>query len=221
MQATLTGTKVVTLTVKVQQDSDPIDPRVDWDHIGTMVCSHRNYRLGDEQESDGRAVLENIAIELGTLPLHIVNEAEDEQVMGAIRHDAVILPLYLYDHSGITMRCQPFSCPWDSGQVGYIYVKKGTKGMADDELERILKDEVESYDTYLTSNIYGATITKKTVITDEDGDEYENERDLESCWGFYGDPKDSGIKEFIAETNKELAEGIDDYGESEYTITLE
>ena len=27
----------------------------------------------------------------------------------------VILPLYLYDHSGITMNTTGFSCPWDSG----------------------------------------------------------------------------------------------------------
>jgi len=32
----------------------------------------------------------------------------------------IILPLYLYDHSGITMNTTGFSCGWDSGQVGYI-----------------------------------------------------------------------------------------------------
>ena len=30
----------------------------------------------------------------------------------------VFLPLYLFDHSGITMNTSGFSCPWDSGQVG-------------------------------------------------------------------------------------------------------
>lgn len=35
----------------------------------------------------------------------------------------VILPLYLYDHSGITMNTCGFSCPWDSGQVGWIYYR--------------------------------------------------------------------------------------------------
>jgi hypothetical protein len=39
-----------------------------------------------------------------------------EQIQGL-----VILPLYLYDHGGITISCSPFSCPWDSGQVGWIY----------------------------------------------------------------------------------------------------
>jgi len=37
----------------------------------------------------------------------------------------VILPLYLYDHGGITMSTNPFSCPWDDGgQVGWIYASK-------------------------------------------------------------------------------------------------
>lgn len=38
----------------------------------------------------------------------------------------VLLPLYLYDHSGITMKTSGFSCPWDSGQVGFIYASKDT-----------------------------------------------------------------------------------------------
>ena len=36
----------------------------------------------------------------------------------------VVLPLYLYDHSGITMSCDltyPYNDRWDSGQVGWIY----------------------------------------------------------------------------------------------------
>ena len=36
----------------------------------------------------------------------------------------VILPLYLYDHGGITMSTGAFSCPWDSGRVGWIYAEK-------------------------------------------------------------------------------------------------
>ena len=32
--------------------------------------------------------------------------------------NVVILPLYLHDHSGLTMNTSGFHCPWDSGQVG-------------------------------------------------------------------------------------------------------
>lgn len=35
-----------------------------------------------------------------------------------------ISPLYVYDHSGTTYATRPFSCPWDSGRVGIIALKK-------------------------------------------------------------------------------------------------
>lgn len=33
----------------------------------------------------------------------------------------LVLPLYLYDHSGLAMNTTGFSCPWDSGKVGIIF----------------------------------------------------------------------------------------------------
>ena len=39
-------------------------------------------------------------------------------------NDNVVLPVYMYDHSGITINTTGFSCPWDSGMVGIIYVSK-------------------------------------------------------------------------------------------------
>lgn len=90
----------------------------------------------------------------------------------------VILPLYLYDHGGITISTGSFSCPWDSGQVGYIYLTPQT--IADewqgdrDKAESYLRGEVETYDQYLTGDVYGF------IIEDDEGDT------LESCWGFFG-----------------------------------
>ena len=48
----------------------------------------------------------------------------DERLMKVISQKYLMLPLYLYDHSGITMNTTGFSCPWDSGQVGWIYAFK-------------------------------------------------------------------------------------------------
>ena len=96
----------------------------------------------------------------------------------------IALPLYLYDHSGITMSTSPFSCRWDSGQVGFIYVtcervrkeygwKRITKARRD-KILTYLNGEVQTYDQYLTGDVYGF------IISDEDGDE------VDSCWGCYG-----------------------------------
>ena len=101
----------------------------------------------------------------------------------------ICLPLYLYDHSGITISCGPFSCPWDSGQVGYVFITReeilyewGNMGKAKvvtkkmrEQAENVLRGEVETYDQYLTGEVYGY------IIEDEDGNE------LDACWGFYGE----------------------------------
>ena len=159
-------------TIRIEQDEDPMSPR-DWDNAGTMICWHKNYELGDENEFHSPDSFEEWWAENGK---------------GGVR-----LPLYLYDHSGITMRTSPFSCPWDSGKVGWIYmteeeIKKDFPAHTEKPLGwpvdnndwkkppiaralACLEAEVKTYDQYLTGDVYGY------IIEDED----------ESCWGFYGE----------------------------------
>jgi hypothetical protein len=93
-----------------------------------------------------------------------------------------MLPLHLYDHSGITMSTSGFSCPWDSGQVGWIYMPWMTAvrewSGTDEEIRAkaldCLKAEVKEYDQFLTGDVWGY------VIKDEDDEEGD------ACWGFYG-----------------------------------
>lgn len=98
--------------------------------------------------------------------------------------------------SSITMKTTPFSCPWDSGQVGFIYAKKadlkrefGWKRMSpqrEDDIRQYLKAEVETYDMYLRGEVYGFS------IEGHDGEP------IDSCWGFYGDdPFTNGMAEHI------------------------
>jgi len=98
--------------LEVILDTCPESPR-QWDNLCTMVCSHRRYDLGDEQAK-------NID-EYSSWDEWLQGEVYD-RYGGA--DNVVCLPLYLYDHSGITMNTTGFSCPWDSGQVGWIYVTK-------------------------------------------------------------------------------------------------
>ena len=61
-----------------------------------------------------------------------------------------------------------FSCPWDSGQVGFIYVSRAklrevygwpriTKAREQEVLE-LLREEVEEYDNYLRGNVWGFVV---------------------------------------------------------------
>jgi hypothetical protein len=144
-------TKYKHLYVEVLQDQDPINPRED-DNLGTMYCFHGRYNLGDKHK----------------LSLEAVKEIEKCE-------SYITLPLYLYDHSGITISTTPFSCPWDSGKVGIITVhSRDTEGLTDEQVRNALIAEVASYDDYLTGNIYGYQ------VTEPDGDE------VYSCWGYQG-----------------------------------
>jgi len=174
--------------VKIFHDSAPQSPR-EWDNLGTMVCWHRKYCLGDEQRTD------SVEDWMKEIICNLTGEDYDDP-SEAFSKLFISLPLYLYDHSGITMSTGPFSCPWDSGQVGYIYVstekvKKeyGWKHMINSRQEKIeqhLKYEVEVYDQFLRGDIYGYRI--------EDADGIETD----SCWGYFGsDHEKSGLLENV------------------------
>lgn len=177
--------------VIIAQDEINESPR-EWDNLGTMACFHRRYTLGDKDH--GLSLEEAQAI-----------EADDKKY--------IALPLYLYDHSGITMNTTGFSCRWDSGQVGVIFVSKeavrkeyGWKVITKARKEQILgylKGEVETYDQFLRGDVYGF----KCV---------ENGEETDSCWGFYGtDPKENGMIDHIGKEFFESAKIIREYlGES-------
>tara|TARA_R100001510_G_C7640504_1_gene198170 strand:- start:665 stop:1246 length:582 start_codon:yes stop_codon:yes gene_type:complete len=171
--------------LKVEQDTFPLNPREDWDNLGNMICFHNNYTLGDYELSKEY-------------------KPEDYYKLKK-RKDVVILPLYLYDHGGITMNTTGFSCPWDSGQVGFIYVTHetirkefGVKRVSKELREKVkgyLKGEVNVYDQYITGDVYSFFIYQKETCNL--GCEHEEFED--SCGGFFGyDIKKNGILDHIS-----------------------
>lgn len=167
------------MTIKIFSDNDPESPRV-WDNFGKMACVHSRYNLGDEDPSDE---LKSITNEFGNW-----DECEKELKKRAIENGdpiAVILPLSLYDHSGITMSVGK-SHGWDSGVVGFVYCTKKdilkewggkyvTKKMLK-KAEDLLNGEVETYDVYIRGDVVGY------VVEDENGDDIYGGG---SCWGYY------------------------------------
>jgi len=183
------------LLIEIYQDEDAESPRT-WDNLGTMVCWHRNYDLGDEQpKCSPKDFLRGLAEEIPGVAERIeyweyegYNRKDsagrvERIIEKAIEDHYIMLSLYLYDHSGITMSTSGFSCPWDSGQVGFIYVSKerlreeyGRKKVTKKLIalaENHLKAEVEIYDDCLQGNVYGYRV-------------FNNDEEIASCWGFLG-----------------------------------
>jgi hypothetical protein len=166
--------KVNQLTVEIHQDSDPMDPR-EWDNVGKMVCWHRNYLLGDEQPkcSPSEYLFQLMCDREFDKYRKFLPDEEvvgEENIRKYVEKHFHVLPLYLYDHSGITMSTSRFSCPWDSGQVGFIYAPMECDEYPD--MEKGLVGEVETYDKYMRGDFCGYRIK----------DEHGNE--LDSCWDF-------------------------------------
>jgi len=135
----------------------------------------------------------------------VVHTRVDELIKKAVRTGYVILPLYLYDHSGITMSTGPFGCIFDSGQVGWIVCDNETikrEWDGDRELaEEYLRSQVEVYDDYLTGNVYGF------VVEEWDGEGWEC---VDSCFGFYGhDIRTNGMADHLDDELIDLAEAAD------------
>jgi hypothetical protein len=190
------------LEITIEQDIDPTDPR-ESDNIGTMVCFHNRYNLGDTNHGfdNAETAQKDLAMELDKnvedqidywenegywkaredlsndhdRAASYIDSKIDKIVEKAIEKNAYVLPLYLYDHSGITMNTGGFSCPWDSGQVGFIYARKDYADKETPDPMKCLEGEVKEYDQYISGEVYGF------VIEDPEG-----HVDEESCWGFFG-----------------------------------
>ena len=193
--------KTITLTdgkvLKIYQDESPQNPRTEFDNITRMICFHNRYALGDNHsyKSGNYDSLDDLR----------------EQIMKD-HNPVVIKPLWLYDHSGITISTGSFSCPWDSGQVGWVFISreeaiKNWGKVEESELKvlcgKAIDCDVETYDDYLTGNVFGYVLEKPVEKCDKCWCVPEPE-EIESCWGFYGSNfKDNGILENLSKEERE------------------
>jgi hypothetical protein len=200
----------------VKADEDASSPRED-DNVGKMICFHSRSKLGDNHEYRGP---DEFALLLAST---LADGWEDEggsdedlkKAWAIIEKNCVILPLFVYEHGGITMSTGKFSCPWDSGQVGWIYctLEKGRKEwnngdhpLGDKELvEKITKHleaEVKTYDDFITGRCWRFELQIKA------SDMWHWETD-DSCGGFIGDVKECGIEEHLPEDARELVKSLE------------
>ena len=166
--------------IEIFLDYDSQSPR-EWDNLGTIICFHKRYILGDNTD-------------IGQENYH---SWEDLETFLYKKYNAlIVIPIYMYDHSGITIRTYPFPCRWDSGQIGYIYVSK-KKVREEYGIQRISKklkrtvktmllSEIEVYDHYVSGDVYGYSIEDKVT-----------EENINSCFGFYGNGwKENGLLDY-------------------------
>jgi hypothetical protein len=162
--------------IQISPDEYPESPR-DWDNMGKMICFHKRDNYGDKHniKSDDYDSWEEMEKDLRE------------------NHDAhTILPIYMYEHSGVTISTSPFSDYFDSGRLGLIYCTNADAKELEqtysgqdiaERAEVLLKGEIETYNQYLSGDIYGYRIFK--ISKCDQG--HEHQEQLDSCWGYYGE----------------------------------
>lgn len=148
------------LKVEIHYDLDPINPLEDFDTAVTLAYWGNRYIFGNK---------------------HIQRQTKKE-LLESQQLDPVlaILPLYAYVHGESSVSTSPYSCPWDSGQAGWAYITQsgsdlmGYQGYNVRQLEGIIKSEVETFDAYLSGQVFGYQILDFHCEV------------LDSCWGYFG-----------------------------------
>ena len=152
----------------IMRDTDPQNPREEWDNVFTIHSECSRYLSSDKGAF-------NPVVSYGKSP----DEAKFTDGVCAF-------PFYAYIHSGIALSMNPFGCRWDSGCAGFIYVNKakfceefGLKRFSRKRAYKIAEGEIANLNQYVNGEVFG--YVEQTRATRED--EWE---DGDSCWGFFG-----------------------------------
>ena len=132
------------LSVKITPCANPMNPRVDMDcNSAVFVMAHRRYKIGDPVQ------------EYSTSDYH-----SWEAMKAAIEENEkplVIKPVFMLDHSGLSLSTKPFSCSWDSGQVGWVFVP-ASSGLSQEQAEFALEAEFDAYNAYVEGGMHDVSI---------------------------------------------------------------
>lgn len=217
---------------RVVADDEPLNPRLEYDNVTTMACAHSRYTLGDKcaydptDENFLTRLVQDIDPSFDDTCPHCsgsgyADDTQEEECKHCegygtisleeraekVRELYYIQPLYLYDHSGISISSGGFSCHWDSGQVGVQYVSKAKahKEWGTHKAELVSEGYTDEQGVY-----HHAQYKRGRPLTDEDYyknmgteveeyDDYltgncwgfivedESGEERDSCWGFLGD----------------------------------
>ena len=192
--------------IEVDYDYNPDNPRK-WGPVCHIMSIKGNWDIADEGLSFSREGLLDMLDELKIDP------------------NVVIKPIYMYEHSGQTIRLTPFGDPWDSGICGYIYAIKdevireignATEENWKERAENAMDYEIKVYDQFISGDVYDFCVYQRDIIECKstlNGNIWTTEEwdQIDSCCGFYGhDFEANGLIEYALENLPDDVEIIEE-----------
>lgn len=156
-----------TKRIRIVVDEYAEDPWTLHDHVTEIMHWHVRYQFPGEWLGESDEVV--------------------EEVRDIVEGGGVAFPLFMLDHSGVSISVEPYGCPWDSGQFGFAVIRgylvtrefNGDKELA----KKCIRGEIEEYDAYMKGEVYGYQYYRIEKCECCGNTE---EVDEDSCWGFYG-----------------------------------
>lgn len=167
----------------VELDNDPLNPREDYNSC--TICYVRNCYLGSSKYDNDMDFADSDDLN------DYLTELKDRGT------EFVSVPLYAYVHDGITISTGSFNDPWDSGCFGVAICTKeqvvnayGNDTDWQQHAKNIIEGEIETYDKYLTGEVY----IYSCYSYDRDTKEWTLE---DTCGGFYSDDEDEAFSSYF------------------------
>lgn len=157
------------LRLTIDYDGFTGSPR-DWNNIWSLSCVHKRHELGD---ADCRLDLNDFG-----------GWEECGQALRDKFDIVEMVPLYMTDHSGVSLSITNPRNNWDSGQIGFAFLTEEKQKELIENYDStnlretalgVLKTELNEYEAYLNGESY--VVKKEDVTTGEE---------LDSVSGFYG-----------------------------------
>ena len=214
----------MTLRMRIERDEDPLNPRTEFDHLGTIVIcgSHtRRYSTGDENHGEDlndhlnseaewlddrhEARIDKMftAHPYASISLSVQSreaaqlaeswfDARRDAALKVLERHWIVLPVRA-DSGGYSNAI--YVSDWDNAN-GYIYVTnenarkdnlvKRLAKKVRQNVENVLRGEIDEYNQYLTGDVYGFIIEDVEPGVEDDDIDTGGET-IDSSWGFYGE----------------------------------
>lgn len=153
--------------LKISYDEFTDSPR-EWDNLG-QICVSKSCRYCNNEYED-------------TDSLSWYKESDDLNTLE--RKGYIVLPLSVYDHSGVSIYIGGKCDAWDSSRIGWYIVSRekirkeySVKRISPKLLEKvknIMVNEIKTFNAYINGEVYEYSLL-------HNGDE------VDSCGGFYDD----------------------------------